>query len=69
MGVKVFLVVSNLTAQGQFSTALIGRLVGDQDFANLVWRNIRNVLVEYQFDGVNLDWEKAGLQTEPCLPI
>lgn len=60
MGIKVFLVVSNLTRQGQFSTALMGRLVRDQDFANLVWRNIRNVLVEYRLDGVNLDLEKAA---------
>lgn len=60
MGIKVILVVSNLTSQGQFSTALMERLVRDQDFANLVWRNIRNLLVEYQFDGVNLDLEKAA---------
>ena len=58
-GSKVLLVVSNLTTQGQFSSSLIGRLVRDNDFANLVWRNIRNMLVEYQFDGVNLDLEKA----------
>lgn len=60
MGVKVLLTVSNLTPQGQFSTTLIGQLVRDQDFANLVWRNIRNILVEYQLDGVNLDLEKAA---------
>ena len=60
MGIKVILVVSNLTPQGQFSTALIGRLVRDQEFANLVWQNIRNVLDEYQCDGVNLDLEKAA---------
>ncbi|MBC2722724.1 glycosyl hydrolase family 18 protein [Desulfosporosinus sp.] len=60
MGIKVFLVVSNLTRQGQFSTALIGRLVRDQDFANLVWRNIRDILVDYRFDGINLDLEKAA---------
>ena len=59
MGIKVILVVSNLTPQGQFSTALMGRLVRDQEFANLVWQNIRNVLVEYQCDGVNFDLEKA----------
>jgi len=58
-GIKVFLAVSNLTPQGQFSTALIGRLIRDQNFANLVWQNIRNVLNEYHFDGVNLDLEKA----------
>jgi spore germination protein YaaH len=60
LGIKVFLVVSNLTPQGQFSTALIGRLVRDQDFSNLVWQNIKNILVEYQFDGVNFDLEKAA---------
>jgi spore germination protein len=59
MGIKVILAVSNLTLQGLFSTALLGRLVRDQDFASLVWQNIRNVLVDYQFDGVNLDLEKA----------
>jgi Predicted glycosyl hydrolase len=65
MGNKVFLVVSNLTPQGQFSTVLIERLVRDQDFANLVWHNIRNVLVEYQCDGVNLDLEKAAPADRP----
>jgi len=60
MGTKVLLTVSNLTRQGQFSTALMGRLVRDQDFANLVWQNIRNILAEYQCDGVNLDLEKAA---------
>lgn len=58
-GIKVILVVSNLTPQGQFSTTLMARLVRDQEFANLVWQNIRNVLVEYQFDGVNFDLEKT----------
>jgi len=58
-GSKVFLAVSNLTTKGQFSSALIGRIVRDQEFANLVWRNIRDMLVDYQFDGVNLDLEKA----------
>jgi len=60
MGIKVLLTVSNLTPQGQFSTALLGRLVRERDFANLVWRNIRNLLVEYQCDGINLDLEKAA---------
>lgn len=59
MGIKVYLVVSNLTAKGQFSTAIIGRLVRDQEFATLVWRNIRTILVDYQLDGINLDIEKA----------
>lgn len=59
IGAKVLLTVSNLTQRGQFSTTLIGRLVRDQDFANLVWQNIRNILVEYQCDGINLDLEKA----------
>ncbi len=59
LGCKVILVVSNLTAEGKFSTALIGRLMRDQAFANLVWQNIRKILVEYQCDGVNLDLEKA----------
>ncbi|SHI45564.1 glycosyl hydrolase family 18 protein [Desulfosporosinus lacus] len=65
MGIKVYLVISNLTRQGQFSTALIGRLVREQEFANLVWRNIRNVLVEYRLDGVNLDLEKAAPADRP----
>ena len=60
MGIKVFLVVSNLTRQGQFSTALMSRLVRDQDFANLVWRNIRDILVDYRLDGVNFDLERAS---------
>lgn len=59
LGTKAILVVSNLTPHGRFSTALITRLVRDQDFANLVWQNIRDVLVEYQCDGINLDLEKA----------
>ena len=58
-GSKVFLAVSNLTTQGRFSSVLIGRMVRDQEFSNLVWRNIRDMLVDYQFDGVNLDLEKA----------
>ncbi|MDP4158493.1 MAG: glycosyl hydrolase family 18 protein [Bacillota bacterium] len=59
MGAKVLLTVSNLTLQGQFSTTLMARLVRDQNFANLVWRNIRNLLVDYQFDGINFDLEKT----------
>lgn len=59
MGIKVLLTISNLTPQGQFSTALLGRLVRDHDFANLVWQKIVNLLVQYQCDGVNLDLEKA----------
>ncbi|SPF46528.1 Glycosyl hydrolases 18 family protein [Candidatus Desulfosporosinus infrequens] len=65
MGIKVLLTVSNLTSQGLFSTALLGRLVRDQDFANLVWQNIKNLLVEYQYDGVNLDLEKADPLDRP----
>ncbi|MDR3542853.1 MAG: glycosyl hydrolase family 18 protein [Desulfosporosinus sp.] len=60
MGIKVLLTVSNLTQEGKFSTSLMRRLLRDQDFANLVWQNIRNLLVEYQLDGVNLDLEKAA---------
>ena len=60
LGIKVLLTVSNLTARGQFSTTLIGRLLREQDFANQVWQNIRNILVEYQLDGVNFDLEKAA---------
>ena len=59
MGMKVFITVSNLTAKGQFSTPLITRLVRDQAFANLVWRNIRDMLAVYRCDGVNLDLEKG----------
>ncbi|MDR3599836.1 MAG: glycosyl hydrolase family 18 protein [Desulfosporosinus sp.] len=65
MGTKVLLTVSNLTQQGRFSTPLLGRLLRDQDFANLVWQNIRNLLVQYQFDGVNLDLEKAAPEDRP----
>ena len=60
LGKKVILAVTNLTPEGKFSTSLIEHLVRDEEFANLVWQNIRNVLVEYQFDGVNLDLEKAA---------
>ncbi|HZK55157.1 MAG TPA: glycosyl hydrolase family 18 protein [Desulfosporosinus sp.] len=60
MGIKVILVVSNLSEKGTFSTSLMEHLVRDQEFANLVWQNIKTVLVEYQFDGVNLDLEKAA---------
>jgi len=65
MGIKVILTVSNLTSEGKFSTALIRRLVRDQDFSNLVWQNIRNILVDYQCDGVNLDLEKAAPADRP----
>ncbi|WP_407311144.1 glycosyl hydrolase family 18 protein [Desulfosporosinus sp. SB140] len=58
-GIRAFLTVSNLTSGGRFSTDLLGRLVRDQNFANFVWGNIRNLLAEYQFDGVNLDLEKG----------
>lgn len=61
-GAKVLLTVSNLTLQGRFSTELIGRLVRDHSFSNLVWQNIKNLLIEYQGDGVNLDLEKAAPQ-------
>jgi spore germination protein len=58
-GIKVLITVSNLTQMGRFSTSLLARLVRDRNFANYVWGNIRNLLAEYQFDGVNLDLEKA----------
>ena len=64
-GGKVFLTVSNLTLRGQFSTLLIGRLVRDHNFSNLVWQNIKNLLVEYQCDGVNFDLEKAAPLDRP----
>ncbi|WP_088226554.1 glycosyl hydrolase family 18 protein [Desulfosporosinus sp. FKB] len=59
-GIKVFLTVSNLTQRGLFSTDLMTRLVRDRQFADYVWGNIRNLLAQYQFDGVNLDLEKAS---------
>jgi spore germination protein YaaH len=60
MGIKVLLTITNLTAQGVFSTELISRLVRDKEFAGQVWRAIRNMLVSYKFDGVNLDLEKGA---------
>lgn len=65
MGIKVYLVISNLTRQGQFSSTLMARLVRDQDFSTLVWRNIRNILAEYRLDGVNLDLEKTPPADRP----
>jgi spore germination protein YaaH len=59
MGIKVLLTVSNLTPQGLFSTELFSRLVRDKEFAGLVWLAIRNLLISYKFDGVNLDLEKG----------
>jgi spore germination protein YaaH len=60
MGAKVYLTVSNLSAQGKFSTELMARLVSDQTFADLVGQNIRNILIQYRCDGVNLDLERAA---------
>ena len=60
LGIKVFLVVSNLTPRGDFSTSLISRLVREPMFADKVWRNIYNLLVDYKCDGVNLDLEKGA---------
>lgn len=65
LGSKVILTVSNLTLRGQFSTLLIGRLVRDHNFSNLVWKNIKNLLLEYQCDGVNFDLEKAAPLDRP----
>lgn len=65
MGIKVLVTVSNLNQRGLFSTDLIGRLIRDQDFANFVWQNIRDLLAAYQFDGVNLDLEKAAPEDRP----
>lgn len=59
-GIKTLLVVSNLTARGQFSTPLLSRLLRDQEFSSRVYQNIRNMLLRYQLDGVNLDLEKAA---------
>ncbi|MHB8126418.1 MAG: glycosyl hydrolase family 18 protein [Desulfitobacteriaceae bacterium] len=60
MGVKVLLAISNLTAKGLFSTELLSRLMRDQQFSDKVWRAIRNMLVSYKCDGVNLDLEKGA---------
>lgn len=65
MGVKVLPVFTNLTPQGQFSTPLITRLIREPQFADLVWRNIRDYVLRYQCDGVNLDLEKANPQDRP----
>lgn len=62
MGIKVLLVISNLSPQGRFSSSLLSRLIRDEEFSYLVWRNIRDILVEYQCDGVNLDLEKAPVE-------
>lgn len=58
-GLKVWIVVSNLTPRADFSTPLLSRLIREGEFAAKVWRNIRNLMAEYQCDGVNLDLEKA----------
>ncbi len=60
MGIKVMLTISNLTPKGFFSTELLSRLIRDQEFASLVWRSIRNMLVSYKCDGVNFDLEKGA---------
>ncbi|MHB1653711.1 MAG: glycosyl hydrolase family 18 protein [Desulfitobacteriaceae bacterium] len=60
MGIKVLPVFSNLGAKGQFSTPLISRLLRDQNFADKVWQNIRNYVLRYRGEGVNLDLEKAN---------
>ena len=60
LGAKVLPVFSNLTAQGQFSTSVITRLINDPQFAAVVWRNLLNYVLQYQCDGVNLDLERAN---------
>jgi spore germination protein len=59
MGIKVYLVLTNLTPQGQISTEIITRLIHDKDFSSTVIRHLRNTLNEYRFDGVNFDFRKA----------
>lgn len=66
MGIKVIPTITNLTAQGHFSTPLISSLVKDQDLADHVWQNINNLLGDYRCDGVNFDLEK-GLPEERSL--
>ncbi len=58
-GIKVLIVISNLTRQGSFSSPLLSRLTHDQGFAYRVLQNIRTMLRSYQADGVNFDLEKA----------
>ncbi|MGI6120449.1 MAG: glycosyl hydrolase family 18 protein [Desulfosporosinus sp.] len=65
LGIKVFLMVSNLTSRGQFSSALVEKLVRDQCFANIVWQNIKNILDEYQCDGVNFDLQRVAPGDKP----
>ena len=62
MGIKVYLVLTNLTPQGRFSTPILTRLIRDERFASTVKSNLRNVLNQYRFDGVNFDLEKAAPQ-------
>lgn len=62
MGIKTLVVISNLTARGQFSTALLSQLVSDPSFSHRVYQNIHNLLSKYRLDGVNFDLEKAPAQ-------
>lgn len=62
LGIKVLPVFSNLNPQGQFSTSLLTRMIQEPAFAEGVWRNIRDYILRYQCDGLNLDLEKARTQ-------
>ncbi|HVJ49361.1 glycosyl hydrolase family 18 protein [Desulfitobacterium sp.] len=62
LGTKALVVITNLRADGQFSTALLSQLVRDPAFSTRVYQNIRNLLNQYRLDGVNLDLEKAAVQ-------
>lgn len=62
MGVKVYIVLTNLTAAGMFSTPILSRLIWDERFSSHVFSHLRNLLSQYQLDGVNFDLEKAAPQ-------
>lgn len=57
MRLKVLPVITNLSANGQFSDSVMKKLLYDQAFADRVWQNIFELLTRYQCDGVNLDLE------------
>ncbi|HWQ72759.1 MAG TPA: glycosyl hydrolase family 18 protein [Desulfitobacteriaceae bacterium] len=59
LGIKVLAAITNLTAQGLFSPELIRRLARNKEFAGQVWRAIKDLLLFYKFDGVNLDLAKG----------
>jgi len=59
LGIKVLAAISNLPAQGLFSPEVSRRLLRNKEFAGQVWRAIKDLLLSYKFDGVNLDLAKG----------